>query len=155
MAFSKIGAAITFDVEEDVFNWLCDAKRPIEVQDFTSPNILNTNSNILLDVFKLGSKKIPVKNGWKNLWIILFENPRLRKYSRVEVSLELKISGMDFFFKNLFNFNIFNLSDKLPIPENKVENKIDESLNGSPINFFLPLIKIHDPDLNSWSSRAS
>jgi hypothetical protein len=42
MAFSKIGAAITFDVKEDVLNWLCDSERPIEVQDFTSPNILNS-----------------------------------------------------------------------------------------------------------------
>ena len=83
--------------------------------------------------------------------MIAFENPKLFKYSRVVVSLELKISGMDFFFRDLFNFNIFNLSEKLPIPENKVENKIDESLKGSPINFFLPLIKIQEPDLNSCS----
>ena len=52
MAFSKIGAAITFDVKEDVFNWLCDAKRPIEVQDFTSPNILNSEFSELLLEYK-------------------------------------------------------------------------------------------------------
>ena len=52
MAFSKIGAAITFDVKEDVFNWLCDAKRPIEVQDFTSPNILNSDFSELLSEYK-------------------------------------------------------------------------------------------------------
>ena len=52
MAFSKIGAAITFDVKEDVFNWLCDSERPIEVQDFTSPNILNSEFSELLSEYK-------------------------------------------------------------------------------------------------------
>ena len=30
MAFSKLGAAITLDVQEEVINWLCDTNRPIE-----------------------------------------------------------------------------------------------------------------------------
>ena len=52
MTFSKLGAAITFDVEEKVFNWLCDAERPIEVQDFTSPNILNSDFTGLVLEYK-------------------------------------------------------------------------------------------------------
>ena len=52
MTFSKLGAAITFNVEEEVFNWLCDAERPIEVQDFTSPNILNSDFTGLVLEYK-------------------------------------------------------------------------------------------------------
>ena len=52
MTFSKLGAAITFDVEEEVFNWLCDSDRPIEVQDFTSPNILNSDFSGLVLKYK-------------------------------------------------------------------------------------------------------
>ena len=52
MAFSKLGAAITLDVQEEVINWLCDANRPIEVQDFTSPNILNSDFSDLVLKYK-------------------------------------------------------------------------------------------------------
>jgi len=64
MAFSKLGAAITLDVQEEVFNWLCDANRPIEVQDFTSPNMLNSDFSDLVLKYK---DKLKSHTGTKGL----------------------------------------------------------------------------------------
>ena len=64
MAFSKLGAAITLDVQEEVINWLCDANRPIEVQDFTSPNILNSDFSDLVIKYK---DKLKSHKGTKGL----------------------------------------------------------------------------------------
>ena len=64
MAFSKLGAAITLDVQEEVINWLCDANRPIEVQDFTSPNLLNSDFSDLVLKYK---DKLKSHTGTKGL----------------------------------------------------------------------------------------
>lgn len=40
MTLSTIGAAVTFTNIDTVFEWLCEQNRPIEIQDFTLPNIL-------------------------------------------------------------------------------------------------------------------
>ena len=40
MTLSTIGAAVTLGNIEPIFPWLCEENRPIEIQDFTSPNLL-------------------------------------------------------------------------------------------------------------------
>ena len=40
MTLSTIGAAVTLGNIEPIFSWLCQGQRPIEIQDFTSPNLL-------------------------------------------------------------------------------------------------------------------
>ena len=40
MTLSSIGAAVTLGNIESIFSWLCQGQRPIEIQDFTSPNLL-------------------------------------------------------------------------------------------------------------------
>ena len=61
MTLSKIGAAVTLDNIETVFNWLCEQDRPIEIQDFTPPNILSGDLSGLISRYqeKLQAHKGP------------------------------------------------------------------------------------------------
>ena len=54
MTLSKIGAAVTLDNIETVFNWLCEQDRPIEIQDFTPPNILSGDLSGLISRYQTG-----------------------------------------------------------------------------------------------------
>ncbi|HBY13214.1 MAG TPA: hypothetical protein DEG78_08600, partial [Rhodobacteraceae bacterium] len=61
MTLSKIGAAVTLDNIDAVFNWLCEQDRPIEIQDFTLPNILSGDLSGLVSRYqeKLQAHKGP------------------------------------------------------------------------------------------------
>ena len=61
MTFLKIGAAVTLDNIETIFNWLCKQDRPIEIQDFTPPNLLSGDLSGLISRYqeKLQSHKGP------------------------------------------------------------------------------------------------
>ncbi len=127
---------------------------PFGITANPSPNILNTNSNILLEVFSSFSKNIPVKNGVKNWAIIWEENPNFCKYALVLISLDEKIASIDLFFSFKSNWKILNLSERVPIPEKSVEKSVEISLKGSPITCCLPFLKITAPGFNFCSLRA-
>ncbi len=61
MTLSKIGAAVTLDNIDAVFNWLCEQDRPVEIQDFTLPNILSGDLSGLVSRYqeKLQAHKGP------------------------------------------------------------------------------------------------
>ena len=52
MTLSKIGAAVTLENIDMVFNWLCEQDRPIEIQDFTPPNVLSGDLSGLLSFYR-------------------------------------------------------------------------------------------------------
>ena len=60
MTLSKIGAAVTLDNIDEVLNWLCEQDRPIEIQDFTLPNILSGDLSGLVSPFQ---EKLQAHNG--------------------------------------------------------------------------------------------
>ena len=64
MTLSKIGAAVTLDNIETVFNWLCEQDRPIEIQDFTPPNILSGDLSGLISRYQ---KKLEAHKGPRGL----------------------------------------------------------------------------------------
>ena len=49
---SKIGAAVTIKNMEAVIEWLCKEDRPIEIQDFTLPNILTDDVSDILRTYQ-------------------------------------------------------------------------------------------------------
>ena len=52
MTVSKIGAAVTLGNIDTVFGWLCEQDRPVEIQDFTPPNILSSDLSNLMSAYK-------------------------------------------------------------------------------------------------------
>ena len=61
---SKIGAAITINNMDPVIKWLCNENRPLEIQDFTHPNILTDDVSSILKAYK---KKLEPHNGIRGL----------------------------------------------------------------------------------------
>lgn len=49
---SKIGAAVTINNMDAVIEWLCKEQRPIEIQDFTLPNILTDDVSGILSTYQ-------------------------------------------------------------------------------------------------------
>jgi hypothetical protein len=66
-----------------------------------------------------------------------------------------KIAAIFFFFRVVFSFKIFILSEKEPMEENSVGINNDKLRNGSPIVCAFPFLKIVAPGSNSCSSSAS
>ena len=52
MTVSKIGAAVTLGNIDTVFGWLCEQDRPVEIQDFTPPNILSSDLSNLMSAYQ-------------------------------------------------------------------------------------------------------
>ena len=61
---SKIGAAITINNMNLVIEWLCNENRPLEIQDFTHPNILTDDVSSILKAYQ---KKLKSHNGIRGL----------------------------------------------------------------------------------------
>ena len=52
MTLSTIGAAVTYENIDTVFKWICEQQRPIEIQDFTLPNILEGDLTDLISRYQ-------------------------------------------------------------------------------------------------------
>lgn len=61
---SKIGAAVTIKNMEAVIEWLCKEDRPIEIQDFTLPNILTDDISGILTTYQ---ERLKSHNGVRGL----------------------------------------------------------------------------------------
>ena len=61
---SKIGAAVTIKNMEAVIEWLCKEDRPIEIQDFTLPNILTDDMSGILTTYQ---ERLKSHNGVRGL----------------------------------------------------------------------------------------
>ena len=95
-------------------------------------NLENTYLKNFEEVSSLFSRKIPAKNGLKNISIIRSENPISRRNSCVVLSLELS-RLISYPLSELLSFKILILSPSVDISENKVPNNCLISLRGSDI----------------------
>ena len=67
---SKIGAAVTIKNMEPIIDWLCEEDRPIEIQDFTLPNILTDDVSDILRTYqeRLKPPQWSSRRPWAILW---------------------------------------------------------------------------------------
>lgn len=52
MTLSTFGAAVKFDSYQSLRNWICDADRPIEIQDFVFPEVIAGDCSDLVGKYK-------------------------------------------------------------------------------------------------------